>query len=197
MHQTIRQNVMTQDFSTAPRYRGKKITLGMAAVFMVLAVVGPISAQTFRGAILGTVTDPNGAVVPEATVTAKNVATGIERSTVTDEFGNYSLPELQTGTYEVTVQKSGFQISKVTGAVVEVSAEKRVDVVMAVAGSGGTGGVAFRHQVRTTTQTLGGTISTRPGADLPINGRDFTKFLGMVPGATRGPSRATDLPGSF
>ena len=197
MHQTIRQNVMTQDFSTAPRHRGKKITLGMAAVFMVLAVVGSISAQTFRGAILGTVTDPNGAVVPEATVTAKNVATGIERSTVTDEFGNYSLPELQTGTYEVTVQKSGFQISKVTGAVVEVSAEKRVDVVMAVAGSEATVVIASSTQVETTTNTLGGTISTRQVADLPINGRDFTKFLVMVPGATGDPSGATDSPGSF
>src|SRR2546425_336100 len=197
MHQTIRQNVMTQDFSTAPRYRGKKITLGMAAVFMVLAVVGPISAQTFRGAILGTVTDPNGAVVPEATVTAKNVATGIERSTVTDEFGNYSLPELQTGTYEVTVQKSGFQISKVTGAVVEVSAEKRVDVVMAVAGSGATVGIASSTQGETNTNTPGGTISTQQGCHLSIHGRDFTKFLVMVPGATGDPSGATDSPGSF
>jgi len=51
------------------------------------------SAQTFRGTILGTVTDPNGAVVPAATVTARNVGTGIERSTVSDEFGNYSLSE--------------------------------------------------------------------------------------------------------
>src|SRR5437867_10944064 len=98
----------------------------LITLILVSAVV--CSGQTFRGSILGTVTDPNGAVVPDATVTAKNVATAIERTTTTDSFGNYTLAELQTGTYEVTVQKSGFQPAKVTGAIVEVAAEKRVDV---------------------------------------------------------------------
>jgi hypothetical protein len=169
----------------------------VTAFFIILALSVPAATQTFRGTILGTVTDPNGAVVPLATVTAKNAFTGIERSTVTDDSGNYSIPELQTGTYEVTVQKSGFQDSKVTGAVVEVSAEKRVDVVMAVAGSQATVVIASATQVETTTTTLGGTISARQVADLPINGRDFTKFLVMVPGASGDPSGATDSPGSF
>src|SRR5207244_1450915 len=110
-----------------------KTSILLTTLILFSAVV--CSAQTFRGSILGTVTDPNGAVVPDAMVTAKNVATGIERSTVTDTFGNYTLAELQTGTYEVTVQKSGFQTAKVTGAIVEVAAEKRVDVAMVVAGS--------------------------------------------------------------
>ena len=51
--------------------------------------------------------------------------------------------------------------------------------------------------VETTSNTLGGTITTKAAADLPINGRDFTKFLVMVPGATGDPSGATDSPGSF
>ena len=95
------------------------------AVALVCLFAVPLSAQTFRGSILGTVTDPNGAVVPEATVTAKNVGTGIERTTTTDSFGNYTLSELQTGIYEVTVQKSGFKTATVTGVSVEVSAERR------------------------------------------------------------------------
>ena len=64
----------------------------------------PLSAQTFRGTILGTVSDPNGAVVPDATVAAKNIATGIERTTTSDSFVNYTRAELQTGTFEVLVQ---------------------------------------------------------------------------------------------
>src|SRR5256885_2294742 len=160
---------------TCAALRTKQLSLGIVTAFlMTLTLFVPASAQTFRGTILGTVTDPNGAVVPAATVTAKNLATGIQRSTVTDEFGNYSLPELQTGTYEVAVEKSGFQIAKVTGAVVEVSAEKRVDVVMAVAGSEAIVVIAPSTQVETTTNTLGGTITARQVADLPINGRDFT-----------------------
>ncbi len=179
------------------RSRTRK-TFGIAAaIVLLIASATTLSAQTFRGTILGTVTDPNGAVVPAATVTAKNIGTAIERTTNSDEFGNYSLAELQTGTYEVKVEKSGFQSSTVTNVLVEVSAERRVDVQLAVAGSDTVVIVAASTQVETTTNTLGGTISTKEVADLPVNGRDFTKFLVMVPGATGDPSGATDSPGSF
>ncbi|MFN2510669.1 MAG: carboxypeptidase-like regulatory domain-containing protein [Pyrinomonadaceae bacterium] len=57
----------------------------------MLTLTVPLSAQTFRGNILGTVTDPNGAVIPETTVTARNVGTGHERTTVTDSSGNTSI----------------------------------------------------------------------------------------------------------
>jgi outer membrane receptor protein involved in Fe transport len=175
-----------------------KTTTRVAALMVLLmALTSHSFGQTFRGTILGTVTDPNGAVIPNATVTAKNVGTGIERSTTTDDFGNYTIPELQTGTYEVKVQFSGFQAATVAGVVVEVSAERRVDVALTVAGGETTIIVAANTQVETTTNTLGGTISTREAADLPVNGRDFTKFLTMVPGATGDPSGATDSPGSF
>src|SRR5712691_11839521 len=168
-----------------------------AALALLMALASPLSAQTFRGTILCTVTDPNGAVVPDATVTAKNIGTAIERTTQSDAFGNYTIAELQTGTYEVKVTKSGFQSSTITGVVVEVAAERRLDVQLAVAGAETVVIVAASTQVETTTNTLGGTISTKEVADLPVNGRDFTKFLVMVPGATGDPSGATDSPGSF
>ena len=170
---------------------------GFAAIALLMAMAGSLSAQTFRGTILGTVTDPNGAVVPIASVSARNIATGIERTTTSDEFGNYSIAELQAGTYEVKVEKSGFQSSTVTGVLVEVSAERRVDVALSVAGSQAMVTIASSAQVETTSNTLGGTIPARAVADLPVNGRDFTKFLVMVPGATGDPSGATDSPGSF
>jgi hypothetical protein len=111
------------------------------------------------------------------------VGTGSERSTTTDTFGNYTLAELQTGTYELKAQASGFQIATVSNVVVEVSAERRVDVSLAVTGGETTVIVATNTPVETTTNTLGGTISTKEVADLPVNGRDFTKFLTMVPGS--------------
>ena len=171
--------------------------LGLVAAALLLAMAGSLSAQTFRGTVLGTVTDPNGAVVPAASVSARNIATGIERTTTSDEFGNFSIAELQTGTYEVKVEKSGFQSSTVTGVLVGVSAERRVDVTLTVAGSQATVIIASSAQVETTSNTLGGTITARAVSDLPVNGRDFTKFLVMVPGATGDPSGATDSPGSF
>lgn len=169
----------------------------LAAFALIILLAGPIAAQTFRGSILGTVTDPNGAVVPEATVTAKNVATGIERSTVTDEFGNYSINELQIGTYQVVVTKSGFETLTINGVTVEVAAERRVDANLAVAGTSDQVVIAPSQQVETTTNTLGGTITAQSITDLPVNGRDFTKFLVLIPGATGDPSGATDSPGSF
>src|ERR1700730_2519257 len=106
----------------------KFIALSSAAVFvLMMTLASHASAQTFRGAILGTVSDPNGAVVPDATVTAKNVGTGIERSTTSDEFGNYSLTELQIGTYQVIVRKAGFETLTINGVAVEGAAGRRVD----------------------------------------------------------------------
>lgn len=162
--------------------------LMLAVYALIIALAAPLAAQTFRGTILGTVSDPNGAVVPDANVTAKNVATGIERSTVTDEFGNYSLSELQIGTYQVVVSKTGFETLTINGVTVEVAAERRVDANLAVAGTTDQVIIAANNQVETTNNTLGGTISTKEVEDLPVNGRDFTKFLVMVPGATGDPS---------
>ncbi len=157
----------------------------------------PLAAQTFRGTILGTVTDPNGAVVPGARVMTRHVGTGLQRGTFTDADGNYTISELPIGTYEVSVEQSGFQPSRVTNVVVEVSAEKRVDVALLVAGADTVVTVAEAAQVETTNNTLGGTITAKAVSDLPVNGRDFTKFLVLVPGATGDPSGATDSPGSF
>src|SRR5438034_11003365 len=89
-----------------------------------------LSAQTFRGTILGTVTDPQGAVVAGATVNVRNVNTGLERSTATSADGSYSVPELPIGKYTVTVSQTGFQKSVTSNVAVDVASEKRVDVSM-------------------------------------------------------------------
>ena len=156
-----------------------------------------ISAQSFRGQILGTVSDQNGAVLPGAKVTAKNVGTGIERSTVADADGNYTIPELAIGTYEVRVEQTNFQIRTVKDIVVQVGGERRVDITLSPGGADVVVTVAAQEQVETSSTTLGGTIAARTVEDLPVNGRDFTKFLVLVPGAAGDPSGATDSPGSF
>ncbi|HXG92320.1 MAG TPA: TonB-dependent receptor [Blastocatellia bacterium] len=174
------------------------ITLISALAFGPATVDVFASAQTFRGTILGTVTDQQGAVVLGATVTAKNLDTGIERSTVTDGSGNYSIPELPIGRYEVKAQAQGFTVQTVTDVRVEVASERRVDITLVPGGLANVATItASSVQVETTNNTLGGTITTKDVVDLPINGRDFTKFLVLVPGATGDPSGATDSPGSF
>src|SRR5436305_10092797 len=102
----------------------------IAVFFCFALMVGSLAAQTFRGTILGTVTDPSGAVVSGAKVTIKNVNTGLERTTQTSADGSYSVPELPIGTYTVTVTQSGFQTSVTSGVVVDVATERRVDAAL-------------------------------------------------------------------
>src|SRR5207249_10411458 len=96
----------------------------------VLLVSLAAFGQTFRGTILGTVTDASGAVVSGAKVTVRNVGTGLERSTQTSPDGSYSLPELPIGTYTVTATQSGFQTSVTKNVVVDVAAPRRVDATL-------------------------------------------------------------------
>jgi len=78
----------------------------LSVLLWLLLVSSSLLAQTFRGTILGSVTDPQGAVVAGAKVTAHNIDTGLERTTQTSADGSYSLPELPIGTYTVTVTQS-------------------------------------------------------------------------------------------
>jgi hypothetical protein len=166
-------------------------------VLVLLAAVS-LSAQTFRGTILGTVTDAQGAVVAGAQVSVKNLGTGLERHTETSADGTYSLPELPIGTYTVTVTQAGFQTVVAKDVNVEVSAEARVDVRMTP------GQVSQRVEVNadvpmvdTTSNTLGGTIQASQIADLPVNGRDFVKLATLVPGTGADANGDSDSPGAY
>jgi hypothetical protein len=175
-----------------------KLPFNIWALCLVICLLAVgAAAQSFRGRILGTVTDPNGAAVPGATVTAKNLGTGIERSTITDGDGNFVVTELQIGEYEVRATTSGLESDTIRGILVEVAGDRQVNVPMHVTGGTQTVVIAAQEQVETSSTTLGGTISARTVEALPVNGRDFTKFLVLVPGAAGDPSGATDSPGSF
>jgi hypothetical protein len=166
--------------------------------FILLAAVS-LSAQTFRGTILGTVADASGAVVAGAKVKVKNTATGLERSTETSGDGSYSLPELPIGTYNVTVTQQGFQTFVATGVAVNVASERRVDAALK------TGEITTMVEVsadrlplvETTTNTLGGVLTAQTVQDMPVNGRDYTKLIYMNPGVAGSPDQISDSPGSY
>ena len=171
----------------------------VAALLIALVFGVPANAQTFRGTILGTVTDTSGAAVSGATVSVKNTGTGLLRTVTTDDDGNFSAPELPIGTYSVTVEKSGFKSGLVSGISVEVSTERRADVILqpgevseTVEVSGDT-----LTQVESTSNTLGGIIESTVVTNLPVNGRDYQKLIFLVPGVAGSPDQITDSPGSF
>lgn len=174
----------------------RKRCLWLAVVSVLLA--GVVSAQTFRGTIVGTVTDSSGAVVSGATVKARNVDTGLERTTQTTPDGSYSVPELPIGTYDVTITLSGFETTVNKGVVVNVAAQSRVDAALKPGQVSQqvevTGEVP---QVETTTNDLGGILTAKTIENIPVNGRDYTKLIYLNPGVAGSPDQISDSPGSF
>src|ERR1700687_5210624 len=172
--------------------------LRLLVVFVLLSAA-MLMGQTFRGTILGTVTDPSGAVVAGATVKVRNVATGLERTTATSADASYAVPELPIGTYSVTVTLAGFQTAVTNNVEVNVATERRVDVAFK------TGQVSERAEVsgeelshvETTSAELGGTLTTSTIENLPVNGRDYTKLIHLNPGVAGSPDQISDSPGSF
>ncbi len=165
----------------------------------ILLSTTALIAQSFRGAVLGTVTDASGAVVAGAKVTVRNTNTGLERTTETSQDGSYSVSELPIGNYEVTVSQSGFQTSVTNTVAVDVGGERRVDVALKP------GQVTERievsgdilPQVETTTNNLGGVLTSQTVENLPVNGRDYTKLIYLNPGVAGSPDQISDSPGSF
>ncbi|HXX16452.1 MAG TPA: carboxypeptidase-like regulatory domain-containing protein, partial [Candidatus Eremiobacteraceae bacterium] len=174
-----------------------------ASLFICLGFLlchsGPADAQTFRGTILGTITDSSGAAVAGATVTIKNLETGLTRTVTTSNDGSYAAPELPIGSYSVTVQQSGFKEAVVTGVKVEVSTERRVDITLQpgqLTQSIEVTGEAV-PMVESTSNTLGGIVESTVVTNLPVNGRDYQKLILLAPGAASGPDAITDSAGSY
>ncbi len=185
------------------RRRFWKRSVSLIRSLIILASLGlmtslPLCAQSFRGSLVGAVIDQSGAAVPSAPVVATNQATGVSRSTATDPSGNFSIPELPIGTYTVSVKVEGFTPVTQANVRVDVAAERRVDITLTPAKQTLTMEVTAEVPMVTTTEdTLGGTVESSQIADLPVNGRDYTKLIYLNPGVTGGPDQITDSPGSF
>lgn len=156
-------------------------------------------AQTFRGTILGTVTDSSGLAVAGATVTIKNTGTGLTRTVATSDDGTYSVPELPIGTYSVTVEMTGFRKATVSGVTLQVAAERRADITLTPGEVAQTVEVSgdTLPQVESTNNVLGGIIESKVVTTLPVNGRDYQKLIFLVPGVAGSPDQITDSPGSY
>jgi len=125
-------------------------------------------------------------------------ATGFSRSLTTNERGEYQTSELPLGTYSITVEKTGFRTTTLNQIPVSVGSPARADAKLS------TGQVKEQIEVNadvplveTSSNTTGGTIDSTEAAELPINGRDFTKLLELVPGTASDPVGSTESAGSY
>src|ERR1700682_4285378 len=97
------------------------------ALLLVIGAAGLSHAQVLYGTLTGNVTDPSGALVPGAKVTALNTGTGVARETATDNRGSYQFTNLQLGTYKVTVHAASFQAVAEDKVQVSINEVRRVD----------------------------------------------------------------------
>jgi hypothetical protein len=141
------------------------------------------NAQTFRGAINGTVTDPSGAVVPNAAVKATESNTGIDHNTVTTSEGAFALQDIPLGLYKVTVTASGFPVYTVDKVEVVAGTIYTLPVKLSLQQQATTVEVsAAALSLDTTTATQNMTITSDVVQDIPLNGRDFTQLVATAPG---------------
>jgi hypothetical protein len=155
-------------------------------VLLVLLGFGalPVLAQFDTGTITGAVTDVSAAAVSHATVTVTNVGTGLQKSVITDQNGNFVASDIPYGTYVVTVNMSGFATTKSSPIKLNVGAVVQVNLALAVAASQETVTVnGTSTTVDTSSSTDGTTLDTNQVANLPINGRDVSEFLEIAPGS--------------
>src|SRR5208337_4385719 len=170
----------------------------LLSLFLAAVSASILTAQTFRGTLLGTVADATGAVIPGASISVKNMDTGIERTTQSNSDGAFRVPELPVGRYSVTVTMSGFNPYHAEGVEVAVAGEVNLNVTLQT-GSQKEEVVVMANalQVETTSNTLGATLTSNEVKNLPVNGRDYTKLIYLSPGVTGSPDQISDSPGSF
>ena len=158
-----------------------------AALAVAIVTLGwslPALAQEITGTIVGTVTDESGAPVPGATVTVRNVGTGVAREFATTENGRYTAAFLPVGEYEVTASLTGFQPSVVKGIAVHVNDRLQIDPTLKLGQLTDVIEVtanAAMVQPNPAVQTLMGPTQVE---ELPLNNRNFVQLASLVPGVT-------------
>ena len=179
-----------------------KVTTPSARLCLLFALILTISpslvaqSQATTGDIEGRVLDPNGAVIPNVTVTATNQATGFEKSATSDSEGNYRIILLPPGAYTLkTSAPSGFQTISLSNVPVSVGGITPLEINLALAGADvATVDVTSEAPVVETSRTsISTTINQRAIENLPVNGRNYLDFATLTPGVIRDPTRQGDL----
>jgi hypothetical protein len=156
----------------------------LAGLFLFMIPV-TVLAQSSGGAIRGTLTDPSGAVIQNASVTIIEGGTGGTRRLVSNSAGLYDAPNLPLGTYKLTVTAAGFSTGERTGIEVGVGSERVIDVELAVGAAAQTATAsADAAAIDLATSQTGHIESGQLVRELPLNGRDWTTLASLQPGVT-------------
>src|SRR5947209_15213643 len=154
-------------------------------LLLCLSLNVQLTAQKVTGTILGTVTDPSGAAVAGATVSARNTATADVRTTTTSSSGTYAITDEPAGTYEVAVKAPNFKEYVSKGVELNVSSNTVVNAALQVGGVSEQVTVeASTVQVETASGAVGNVVEGNEVRELPLNGRNFIELTQLAPGVS-------------
>ncbi|PYS16568.1 MAG: hypothetical protein DMG15_01675, partial [Acidobacteria bacterium] len=152
--------------------------LGSAVVLIIALGTCAIFAQTSTATISGVVRDTSGALVPGVTITVKHIDSGLTRTVLTNETGNYTAPSLPVGPYEISTTMPGFKQAVRRGINLAVGQEAVIDLTLEVGANAEQVTVSEEAPlVNTTLASTSGLISEQQVKDLPLNGRSFDNLL--------------------
>ncbi len=163
-------------------FRSYSAWLALIAFLLIASATARLNAQGY-GTIRGTVSDPSGAVVASATVTATQTQTGRATVVVTGKDGVYVFPTLLPSSYSVSVSASGFETYTQTGIVLQANQALTVNLSVRIGSATQTVSVSGdAPQVDTTTGTMSQVIDQSRVVDLPLNGRNAASLITLVAG---------------
>lgn len=170
------------------RFRGHGRSVAGLVLALALASTIRLNGQgVTSGTVLGTVTDSAGAVVPNASIQVKNIATGQVQQVQTDPQGRYTVPDLPIGNYEAQATAQGFRTTVRTGITLTVGAQAVVDFSLSLGQAQQTVTVeAEVSQVDTLSTAVASHVEQQQINDLPLNGRNFTDLVTLAPGVSGG-----------
>ena len=167
--------------------RSSKTRILVLFVFALVLSSSALVAQVTTGSILGTIHDSTGAVVPNATVTITDTGKGTSSVKQTDANGEYDVPFLIPGTYNVSVDMGGFKRSISSNVVLDIDQKARVDFALEPGGATETVQVNTAPPlIRLDSSELGEVVGKKQVENLPLNGRNFASLVYLVPGVTAG-----------
>lgn len=181
---------------SVPRmFRTLARALTFAALLSFLLAASLASAQTANtGALNGTVSDPSGGVIPNATITVINQSTGARRSAVTGSNGSYLVPLLPPGLYQLKVAKDGFQETLITGVNISVAETHTTNVRLRIGTVNQTVAVSSQGELlKTSGAALGNVTDERMVDNLPLVTGNYTQILGLSPGVSADVNDAATL----
>jgi len=151
--------------------------------FLLALPLLSVEAQVTGATLSGTVSDPNGGVIPNATVTLTNGSQGTERKSTTNKDGDYTLPNLTPGLYQLQVEAKGFKTQVRTGLNLTVGEVETINIALVVGGANEVVTVdSTTSSVELGNSALSDVVPGQTARELPLNGRDWTQLAALEPG---------------